>query len=403
MLKSSISVHELRISMYVARLDLAWFRSPFLRHSFLIEQTSQIERLVRAGVKSVEIDLDRGIAAPPDSRSNNLLRTAEPHAVGMPSTEPRPVKSLAQLTEEYAQAKLAQQQLEQAVDSVYSSIAKTGVVQPEQATEAVQEITMVARTLPKSAMFMALSQHRAGDASLSRHALATCTLSLVIGQSLQLNPLELHELATAVLLHDIGLLQIPATVIRRARVTSSPLSQQEPLQFRMHPRLSVLTMERQGGFESAVLDLVVTHHPSRCNEGVLSQAATASMPDKISILMLADRYDELITGFGGTTPLSPQEAIQRLYLEVHQGQLDQNILTHFIKTVGIYPVHSYVELNTNEAAVVTDLNPDRLHQPIVAITHQPGWVEYPAPFVVNLARQEDQERARGIESGSLLH
>jgi len=66
-------------------------------------------------------------------------------------------------------------------------------------------------------------------------------------------------------------------------------------------------------------------------------------------------------------------------------------------------MHSYVELNTTEAAVVTDLNPDRLHQPIVAITHQPGWVEYPAPFVVNLARQEDQERARGIESGSLLH
>jgi HD-GYP domain-containing protein (c-di-GMP phosphodiesterase class II) len=316
----------------------------------------------------------------------------------MPHAAPRPIKSLAQLTEEYAQAKLAQQQLEQAVHSVFSAIAKTGVVHPQQAAEAVQEITIVARTLPKSAMFMALSQHRAGDASLSRHALATCTVSLVIGQSLQLNPLELHELATAALLHDIGLLHIPASIIRRAHVSSSPLSQQEQLQFRTHPRLSVLVLERQGGFESVVLDLIVNHHPFRSDNGTRIQAEMASVSNRSGILMLADQYDELITGFGGASPFSPQEAIQRLYLEAKEDGALLNLLTHFIRTVGIYPVHSYVRLNTKEIAVVTDINPDTLHQPIVTITHTPGWTEYPAPFTVDLARQEDREPARTIES-----
>ena len=107
MLRTNISVHELQIGMYVAKLDLAWFRSPFLRHSFLIERTSQIERLVRAGVKTVEIDLSRGVAAPSGLCSARPAPTEEPYAGRMPSAEPRPVKSLAQLTEEYAQAKLA--------------------------------------------------------------------------------------------------------------------------------------------------------------------------------------------------------------------------------------------------------------------------------------------------------
>jgi hypothetical protein len=114
--------------------------------------------------------------------------------------------------------------------------------------------------------------------------------------------------------------------------------------------------------------------------------------------MLADQYDELITGFGGASPFSPQEAIQRLYLEAKEGRASLNLLTHFIRTVGIYPVHSYVRLNTKEIAVVTDINPDTLHQPIVTITHKPGWTEYPAPFTVDLARQENQEPARTIES-----
>ena len=60
MATTRIPVRELQIGMYVARLDLSWFRSPFLRHSFLIEHSWQVERLVRAGVKSVDIDLGRG-------------------------------------------------------------------------------------------------------------------------------------------------------------------------------------------------------------------------------------------------------------------------------------------------------------------------------------------------------
>jgi HD-GYP domain-containing protein (c-di-GMP phosphodiesterase class II) len=393
-----LSVHELRIGMYVTKLDLPWFRSPFLRHSFLIEHASQIERLVQAGVTTVAIDLDRGMADAPGVGLDNLEPIQNPCADGVPSGRTRPVKSLAQLSEEYAQAKVAQQQLEQAVHSVFSSIAKTGIVQPEQAAEAVQEITIVARTLPRPAMFMALSQHRAGNDSLSHHALATCTLSLVIGQSFQLNPLELQELATAALLHDIGLFQVPAAVIRRSRVTSKPLSQQEQLEFRAHPRLSALALERQGRFESAVLDLVANHHPFPSDNGARAQAEPASVSDRSGILMLADQYDELITGFGGASPLSPVAAIQRLYLTARHGSAARNLLTHFIRIVGIYPVHSYVKLNTSEAAMVTDINPDKLHQPIVTITHQPGWVECPAPFIVDLAHQDDQEHPRAIES-----
>jgi HD-GYP domain-containing protein (c-di-GMP phosphodiesterase class II) len=379
--------------MYVARLDLSWFRSPLLRHSFLIEHPSQIEKLVRAGVKMVDIDLDRGIASPPHHVAD--ITHAAPKTA--PTSSMKQPKPLTQLNEEYAQAKLAKQQMDQAVQSVFTTISKTGTVNPQQAAEAVQEITIAMRTLTDSAIFMALSQNRAGDSTLSRHALATCTLSLVIGQAFQFNPLELHELATAALLHDIGLLQIRPAVVRHTHAASD-LSKADQQEFETHPRRAVLMLERQGGIEAAILHLIANHHAYLDDSGYPKESRGQFTSDRTRILMVVDRYDELITGFGRTSPLTPHQTFQRLYQEAQQGKLDQRIVSSFIARVGIYPVHSHVRLNTQELAVVTELHQEKLHQPIVTITHQPGGTEYPAPFVVDLAHQTGDPQVRAIET-----
>lgn len=393
MATTRVPIRDLQIGMYVARLDLSWFRSPLLRHSFLIEHPSQIDKLVRAGVKMVDIDLDRGVAVQPPHVTDSApstITTAPTWSIKQP-------KPLAQLNEEYAQAKLAKQQMDQAVQSVFTTITKTGTVNPQQAAEAVQEITIAMRTLTDSAIFMALSQNQAGDSTLSRHALATCTLSLVLGQAFQFNPLELQELATAALLHDIGLLQIRAAVVRHTNVASSS-SKADQQEFETHPRRAVLMLEGQRGIEAAILHLIANHHAYLDDSGYPKESRGSFTSDRTRILMVVDRYDELITGFGETSPLTPHHTFQRLYQEARQNKLDQQIVSAFIARVGIYPVHSHVRLNTQELAVVTELHQEKLHQPIITITHQPGGAEYPAPFVVDLAHQTDDPQVRAIET-----
>lgn len=125
--------------------------------------------------------------------------------------------------------------------------------------------------------------------------------------------------------------------------------------------------------------------------------------ERTRILMIMDRYDELITGFGGASPLAPHQALQRLYQEAREGKFDSSVLARFIQVVGIYPVHSYVQLNTKETAVVTDLNPDALHRPVVTVTHDPTGAGYHTPMVINLAHQDDRPEERTIDTviGSL--
>lgn len=69
--------------------------------------------------------------------------------------------------------------------------------------------------------------------------------------------------------------------------------------------------------------------------------------------MIADRYDELLTGFGGLRPLHSHAAIQQLFQEGEFGRLDLSLVSRFIKLVGIYPVYSFVQLNTKERGLIT--------------------------------------------------
>ncbi|GKS64651.1 HD family phosphohydrolase [Nitrospira sp.] len=394
MTSQRISIADLQIGMYVSALDLPWYRSPFLRHSFLVERDSQIDKLIRAGVRTVTIDLVRGLA--PDSRNDEAAPSA-PAALSSPTPMVKQLKPLAQLTDEYRQAKLAKQQLTQAVKSVFATISKTGTVDTQQAAEAVQEITIVTRTLTHSSLFMALSQNQPGESVLSQHALTTCTLSLVLGQAFQLNPLELQELATAALLHDVGLLQIKPTIRHRIHSLSG-LSQAEKSEFETHPTRGVRTLQRQGGFDAPILHLIANHHAYLDESGYPQEARGEFTSDRTRILMVVDRYDELLTGFGGATPLTSHQTFQRLYQEVQKGTLDERVVSTFITLIGIYPIHSQVRLNTQEVAVVTELNQTQLHQPIITITHRPGGKEYPDPFVINLAEQVDADEPRSIET-----
>ncbi len=391
-----VSIDDLRLGMYIAKLDLSWFRSPFMRHSFLIDDPAQIDKLRRVGVQFVDIDPDRSTILPDGTTDQTRSNATNPVRQSVAS-QPQ-VKTLQQLTEEIHQARIARKQLEEAVRSVFSTISRSGTVSAHQARDAVQEITIAARTLSNSAMFMALSQNRDGDASLSQHALSTCTLALVLGQTYGFNPLELNELATAGLLHDIGLLQIPESILKRTTTTSNTLTPRERERFQTHPRLSIAMLEQQKGFAASVLHLIGEHHALLDGSGYPQETRGEFTSDRTRILVITDRYDELITGSGGATPLAPYQALQRLYREAQEGKLDKEILSRFIKTVGIYPVHSYVRLNTKELAIVTDLNPSRLHQPIVTITHEPGGNSYPAPFTINLALQDAQPPERIIEA-----
>ena len=91
-----IPVDQLRIGMYLHKLDASWINHPFWRSAFLISQQADIDKLVSSTTTHVIIDTSKGddVAAP------DAEKTAT-------SSVPPPVASKKQVTDiadELAQA-----------------------------------------------------------------------------------------------------------------------------------------------------------------------------------------------------------------------------------------------------------------------------------------------------------
>jgi putative nucleotidyltransferase with HDIG domain len=239
---------------------------------------------------------------------------------------------------------------------------------------------------------MALSHGPQLGPSFNNHSLAVCTLATIIGQTLGYDLMKLHELATGALLHDLGLLQLP----RHLFPISTPLSGADLETFHHHSRLGAIAIEAQQEFPQTVGRIAAEHHVTPDGLGCPSETAACSTTEASRIVMIADRYDELLTGFGGLRPLPSHAAIRHLFQEGEFGRLDLRLVSLFIKLVGIYPVYSFVELNTKERGMITAINPVTLHQPIVELTYDEAGSPYRQPLTVDLSNQ-DHPAARAIE------
>ena len=391
-MRKRIPLPQLRVGMYVAGIDCSWFRTPFLKHRFLVQTVEQIERLRQSNIHAVDIDPSKGLDVSSFPIAEETLHTISLPTSTQALTAHDAPRSLDTLSQELTIARETRDKLAQSVKTVFDEISKTGAARPGPVNEAVQEIIIVTRTLSTHATFMAMSHGRHLDASFNNHSLTVCTLAMIIGQSLGYDPMKLHELATGALLHDIGLLQLPLHLFR----TSTPLSGDDLAAFHHHPRLGAIAIEAQRDFPLAVRQVAAEHHVTPDGQGYPSETSASSTAEVSRVVMIADRYDELLTGFGALHPLPSHAAIQQLFKEGEFGRLDLGLVSLFIKLVGIYPVYSFVELNTKERGMITTINPVTLHQPIVALTHDETGSPYRNPLTVDLSIQ-DQSPPRSIE------
>jgi HD-GYP domain-containing protein (c-di-GMP phosphodiesterase class II) len=393
-----IPLSALRVGMHVAKVDRSWLWSPLLFLSFRIKTARQIDKLRRYGIKEVDIDPARGLDI-----ADITDETVSTPIVGRPdggSAPQTPVKnqvsSLETLVQDLTRAREARQRLEQSIKSTFSTIAATGTVQPDEARRIAIEVVSVTQTLSRPALLMAFSHERDEDPLLSQHALAVSGLSMILAHAADLDLLTLQEVVTGALLHDIGLLQLPTDLRRRCNETSGSFSPSRQQLYRSHPRLAAMALQRQGSFSPAICQMVAEHHALFNNTGFPAETHGAFTSDMTRLMMVADRYDELLTGFGGASPLTPHQALQRLYEEGQGGKYDSKYVTLFVTALGIYPVYSSVRLNTGERAIVTVINSRKLHQPIVTITHDPDGIPYPVSLVIDLANQDERAQTRSI-------
>ena len=230
------------------------------------------------------------------------------------------------------------------------------------------------------------------------HSVNVCIFSIALGRRLALTRLQLYDLGMAALLHDIGKSRVPADVINKADV----LTDDEWKMIAAHPWLGVLALfsvRDQQEFPYRSMLVAFQHHMKRDLTGYPRSLRTKELMFYSRIVAVADGFDAATSRRSyQTTPMAPSAVLQEMRDNARRG-MDPVIVKAFINLLGIYPVGTFVVLDTFELAIVHAANPDleMLSRPLVRIvSDELGNVQYPGTVVDLTERDEAANYRRTI-------
>jgi HD-GYP domain-containing protein (c-di-GMP phosphodiesterase class II) len=131
----------------------------------------------------------------------------------------------------------------------------------------------------------------AKDTSTEEHTRRVAMLAVEIGEELGLSPGRLRSLAIGGLLHDIGKLSVPESILNKP----GALDDDEYGVIKLHPERGRELLNELGGFDDAVARLVLDHHERLDGTGYPRGIEGAELDLATRILAVCDVYDALVS------------------------------------------------------------------------------------------------------------
>ncbi len=356
-----ISPTQLRVGLYV-HLDVGWMDHPFTFSNFKIQDAEQIEKIKAIGLKRLRFDPKRSDVAP-------LSLTAEQTETPAPQTkavEPQVKEKPKQTDVKTARLIQLHQSIEENKEKFNTAkyIAKEAtdhfIENPEasiaMADEVVSDMVGIALTESDIAIH-AMGQE---DESDYQHNLNTMVLSLMLSKTLDLSKEDAHTLGVAALFHDIGKLKIQPDILKKTTLTES-----EQEMYQAHSVIGA-QLALDAGLSEHTAEIILSHHELVDGSGYPKQLKGDNIDLLARIVCLVNAYDNLCNPLDINQAQTPYEALAHLF--AHQrNQYDEVILKRMIKTLGIYPPGSMVQLSTGMYANVISGNVSHPLRPFVML------------------------------------
>ncbi len=332
-----------------------------------IASDSMVERLRSMGLSTVSIDTDKGSDLPSDVKP-----------LTDPNRKPPPEGRLVHFDEEIEKAKEVRDETADTLKSALSGIADGKDMDVGKVQEAG---TVISESILRNVDAMvSLTRIKKHDPYTAMHCMNVCTLVTAMAMHDGTDPGLLPMITTAVLLHDVGKTRVPLEVLNKP----GRFEPHELQEMRKHALHSGDIMREDGSFSDEQIAIAEQHHEMMDGSGYPKGLAGDQIQYYARLTAVADVYDALTA----KRVYKPAMPMYQALLRIHNNkgtEFDAHAVDLFVKTLGLYPVGSYVELNTGEQGVVYEPNPSDSRKPVVALLTQPSKKARAAPFIVNLA------------------
>ncbi|KZE48820.1 hypothetical protein AV540_16285 [Brevibacillus parabrevis] len=215
--------------------------------------------------------------------------------------------------------------------------------------------------------------------SLYHHSVNVAVLATAVGMSIGYNRTQLMNLGVGAMLHDIGKVSLPEELLQK----KERWNEEEQEIAKQHTTLGFNLLRKQHDISLMSAHVCLQHHERLNGSGYPQGLVGKQIHEFAQIVGICDIYDSLTSPRPWRKRYMPQDAVE--YLLGSGGHLfEHHLVNAFIKHIAIFPLGSSVVLNTGETGVVSRVDPDYSHRPVVRILRDGRGNDVIAPYDLNL-------------------
>jgi len=370
-----IDVTEVRLGMYIHKLEGPWLKHPFWKTKFLLTDAGQLADLQASDLEAVLIDIEKGddvggtpatplrrrqLAGPstvaPVDRARLELVPPPRSPVAARPFDPRSTNPLS-TAREVGNAIGIVARSERILAGVFNQARLGKAIKSSQVEPVIEELFASIQRNPHA--FNGLMRVKRENASLYTHALAVSALMIALGRQMRLDSARIKQAGMAGLLMDVGMGHLPLDV----STINEALTDGEHAIVKTHTRLGYDFLAIGGEIPEDVMKVCLEHHERFDGSGYPLGIGGQEISLFGRMAAVCDVYDSMTSDRPHRVRMEPNSAFENM--RSSDGHFDPEVLSHFVESLGVYPIGSVVLLTSHRLALVVDQNSDDYTRPRV--------------------------------------
>ncbi|MFT5531911.1 MAG: putative nucleotidyltransferase with HDIG domain [Candidatus Paceibacteria bacterium] len=392
-----LTIGALRPGMYIHELCASWLETPFWKKSFLLEDAVMLAKISKSGVEEAWIDTDKGDDVPPPVPADVEESPAAVVPLLVVDTPATPVAYRdvvrVSMAEEVGRATSIVNKSREAVLSMFTEARMGKAIDARNAMPLVEEIA--ASIMRNPGALIGLARLKTADDYTYMHSVAVCALMIALASQLELDDETTRELGLAGLLHDIGKMAVPATILNKP----GKLTDDEFVSVKQHPAAGHAMLVEATGIGPIALDVCLHHHEKMNGSGYPHRLKGEQISLYARMGAVCDVYDAITSNRPYKQGWCPSESLSKM-AEWSGGHFDPVVFQAFVRSIGIYPVGTLVRMASGQLGVVVEQQEGKLLLPKVRVFYCVNTMSHITPVLLDLAAANSSEKIVAREEAS---
>ncbi len=378
-----IPVEHIRLGMHLEAFCGAWLEHPFWRNKFVLTDPKDIALIQASPIKEVWINLAKGLDSEVTETTDSAIEIITAESV--PNVSPVAQERTGFNDEVKRAAKICAKGKE-AVVSMFQEARMGKAIEAEAAAPLVEEISNSVMRNPGA--LISLARLKIADDYTYMHSVAVCALMIALSRQLGLDEQQTRDAGMAGLLHDLGKAMIPMEILNKP----GKLTDEEFALFKTNPEEGYRLLLEGKGISEIAKDVCLHHHEKIDGSGYPKGLNGESMSLYAKMGAVCDVYDAVTSNRPYKAGWDPAESIKRM--AEWKGHFDPTVFQAFVKSLGIYPIGSFVRLESGKLGVVVEQGEQSLLKPKVKVFFSTKSQAYIRPETIDLARSPEKIAGR---------